>query len=81
MIAPVPVRVECHAGFKGEEYPVAVHLEGERREIAEIVDRWYQGPPQPGSPGSEYFKVRAAEGVMILQHDRAAHAWFLMCEL
>ena len=81
MIAPVPVRVECHAGFKGAEYPVAVHLEGRRREVAEVLDRWYQGSPDPHSPAVDYFKVRTAEGTLVLQHDPAAHAWFLMCEL
>jgi hypothetical protein len=81
MIAPVPVRVECHSGHKGEEYPVAVHLEGQRREVTEIVDRWYQGAPDPSYPAAEYFKVRAAEGLLILKHDRAGQVWFLMCEL
>jgi hypothetical protein len=81
MIAPVPVRVECHAGFKGEEYPKAVHLEGQRREVIAILDRWYQSTPDPGRPAAEYFKARTAQGVLILKYDPAAHAWFLMAEL
>jgi hypothetical protein len=81
MIAPVPVPVECHAGHRGEEYPVAVRLAEERREVSEILDRWYQGSPDPGSPAAEYFKVRTARGVLVLKHDLSAGAWFLMCEL
>jgi hypothetical protein len=80
MIAPVPVPVECHAGHKGEEYPLAVYVEDERREVSEILDRWYQGSPDPGLQ-SEYFKVRTAQGVLVLKHDLSASAWFLMCEL
>jgi hypothetical protein len=81
MIAPVPVRVECHAGYRGGEYPLAVHLEGERREVCEILDRWYQGSAAPGDAVVEYFKVRTEQGALVLQHDASAHAWFLMCEL
>ena len=81
MIAPVPVPVECHAGYRGEEYPVAVRVAEERREVSEILDRWYQGSPDPGGPAAEYFKVRTAQGVLVLKHDLSASAWFLMCEL
>ncbi len=81
MIAPVPVPVECHAGYKGEEYPAAVRLAEERREVSEILDRWYQGSADPGRPAAEYFKVRTAQGVLVLKHDLSACAWFLMCEL
>jgi hypothetical protein len=81
MIAPVSVRVECHSGYKGEEYPVAVCLEGQRREVTEILDRWYQSALDPTCLTAEYFKARTAQGLLILKHDPAAHAWFLMCEL
>jgi hypothetical protein len=81
MLAPVPVPVECHAGYKGEEYPLAVRVADERREVVEILDRWYQGSPGPGASASEYFKVRTAQGLLVLKHDTRAQAWFLMCEL
>ncbi len=81
MIAPLPVPVECHAGYKGEEHPLAVYVADERREVSEILDRWYQGAAEPGLPAAEYFKVRTAQGVLLLQHDLSARAWFLMCEL
>lgn len=81
MLAPVPVPVECRAGHKGEEYPLAVHLADQRREVSEILDRWYQGTREPGGLAAEYFKVRTAQGVLVLKHDPGANAWFLMCEL
>jgi len=81
VLAPVPVPVECRAGYKGEEYPLAVHVADQRREVSEILDRWYQGAREPGLTAAEYFKVRTAQGVVVLKHDPGAHAWFLMCEL
>ena len=82
MIAPVPVRVECHSGYKGEEYPAAVHVADKRREVTEIVDRWYEGAGEPGRTAVEYFKVRTSAGPpLILKHDPRAHVWYLMCEL
>jgi len=81
VLAPVPVPVECHAGCKGEEYPLAVYVEEERREVSEILDRWYQGSRDPTCPAAEYFKVRTAQGVLVLKYDPAGHAWYLMCEL
>ncbi|MBN1836801.1 MAG: hypothetical protein JW820_13180 [Spirochaetales bacterium] len=61
MMAPVPVRVECHSGCRGEAYPTAVHLEGQRRTVTEILDRWYEGGAEPGAPAVGYFKVRTPD--------------------
>src|SRR3990172_8235944 len=45
------IRVECHAGYRGDEEPRAVWL-GERRfEVVELLDRWLH-------PQHRYFKVR-----------------------
>jgi hypothetical protein len=82
VIAPVPVRVECHSGHKGAEYPTAVWVEDQRREVTEILDRWYEGSLDPTRPAVAYFKVRTAAGPpFILKHDPRGHAWYLMCEL
>ena len=65
------IRVECHAGYRGEEEPRAFTL-GERRfEVKEILDRWL-------SPGHRYFKVKADDGrALILRHDVASGEWEL----
>jgi len=81
MIAPLPVPVECHAGYKGGESPLVVRIAEERREVCEVLDRWYEGSPEAGRAAAEYFKVRTAAGLLVLKHDLAAGAWFLMCEL
>lgn len=46
------VTVEAYAGYKGEETPRSFTVEGERRKVEEIVDRWY-------TETSVYFRVRA----------------------
>lgn len=63
------VRVECYAGYRGEETPRFFFF-GEREvEIAEIVDRWV-------TPEHRYFKVRDKyDMVTILRHDIVSGRW------
>jgi hypothetical protein len=65
------VKVECYAGYKGEERPVRV-LFGERvEEVKMVEDRWY-------SPGATYFRVAVESGDRyILRHDDAQDVWTL----
>jgi hypothetical protein len=65
------VKVECYAGYKGDERPVRV-LFGERTEAVKIVeDRWY-------SPGATYFRVVVESGDRyILRRDDAQDVWTL----
>jgi hypothetical protein len=47
----MPIRVECHAGYRGDEEPRAFTL-GERRfAVLDIEDRWL-------APDHRYFKVK-----------------------
>ena len=55
------IQVECVSGYKAEERPVAFTHAGVRREIMEIVDRWYEGGLDPARPVVNYFKVRTAD--------------------
>jgi len=63
------VRVECYAGYRGEETPQSFLL-GERKvEVVEIVDRWV-------TPEHRYFKVRDKYGVVtLLRHDTVSGRW------
>jgi hypothetical protein len=63
------VKVECYAGYKGEERPVRV-LFGERtEEVKTVEDRWY-------SPGATYFRVVVESGDRyILRHDDVQDVW------
>ena len=65
------VRVECYAGYRGEETPRRFHL-GERTvEVAEVIDRWL-------APDHRYFKVRGDDGARyILRHDPDSGDWEL----
>jgi hypothetical protein len=65
------LKVECYAGYRGEEEPVTFLL-GERRiEVIQIVDRWL-------SPEHRYFKVQADDGgTYILRHDEPSGRWDL----
>lgn len=65
------IRVECYAGYRGEQEPRRFWL-GERAvEVKEILDRWI-------SPEHRYFKVRGDDaGTYILRHDTGADRWEL----
>jgi hypothetical protein len=55
------IQVECYSGHKADERPVAFTYQGERWEIQEIVDCWYEGGLDSSKPVIDYFKVRAKE--------------------
>ncbi len=65
------VRVDCYAGYKGEETPRRFYL-GEREvEIVEVLNRWM-------APAHAYFKVRGDDGgTYILRHDVGSGRWEL----
>jgi len=65
------VRVECYAGYKGDERPVRLHLGDRALEIVDIEDRWY-------SPGATFFRVVVEGGDRyVLRHEEAQDAWRL----
>jgi len=65
------LKVECYAGYRGEEEPRAFTM-GERRcAVVEILDRWL-------SPDHRYFKVQADDGrTLVLRHDATSDEWEL----
>jgi hypothetical protein len=70
------VEVECYSGYKANERPTAFTHQGRRREIAEILDRWVEGGLDPARPGTNYFKVKTAEGdVFLLRYLSLFDAW------
>jgi hypothetical protein len=67
----IPVRVDCYAGYRGEETPTSIHINDKRVEVTEVVDRWL-------APEHRYFKVCDTEGdLYILRHDVAGERWEL----
>jgi len=70
------IKVECYSGYKANERPVAFIFQGSRREVQEIIDRWYEGGPESNFPEIDYFKVRTADGqVFILRYQSLFDAW------
>ncbi len=68
---PLPdvVRVECYAGYRGEQEPRRFISSGVAVEVVEVVDRW-QGPDHRS------FKVRGSDGtVHLLRHDEVSEFW------
>ena len=63
------MRVECYAGYRGDQEPIAFWL-GERRvAVVRIVDRWF-------APATRWFRVDAGDGdVYVLRHDERAERW------
>ena len=51
----IPIIVECHSGYKADEYPICFYWENSKFEIKEISDRWYQAQPSPDWPVCRLF--------------------------
>lgn len=65
------LRVECYAGYRGEETPRRFRLGSRRIEITAVVDRWL-------APDHRYFKVEDADGNRyLLRQDMTTLAWTL----
>ena len=66
------IRVECYAGYRGEETPRCFWLGAKKIEVQDVLDRWM-------APDHRYFKVKDAAGERyILRHDTAADRWELV---
>ncbi len=65
------IRVECYAGYRGQQEPAAFWLGERRLEVREILDRWI-------GPDYRYFRVRTDEpDLYVLRHDAAHDRWTL----
>lgn len=65
------LRVECYAGYRGDETPRSFYLGQRRVDITGIIDRWL-------APDHNYFKVADDEGNRyILRHAVDESCWEL----
>ena len=79
MTTPVPVSVECHSGYRADEYPKSFYRNDEKHEIKEILDRWYQGDLNPEYPVANYFKILTTSGEQyLLKHEVDRDNWFIV---
>ena len=66
------IRVDCYAGYRGEETPRAIILADHKIDVVEVVDRWL-------APDHRYFKVRGDDGATyIIRHDSVSGQWELV---
>jgi hypothetical protein len=65
------ISLECYAGYRGEQEPIAFSLGARRLIVRTIVDRWF-------APTKRWFKVDADDGQMyILRYDEESGEWDL----
>jgi hypothetical protein len=65
------IRVESYDGYRAGEKPLRFRLGEKRREVVEILDRWF-------GEDHDYFKVRADDGgVYVLRYNRCEDGWEL----
>ncbi|MFQ5581886.1 MAG: hypothetical protein ACE5F3_04560 [Mariprofundaceae bacterium] len=63
------IRVECYAGYKGEQTPCRFFIDTQKVEVIEVVDSWL-------APDHHYFKVRGDDAyIYILRHDISSDHW------
>jgi hypothetical protein len=72
MESPLIVKVECYAGYRGEETPRSIWL-GERKiEVIRVIDRWL-------APDHRYFKILGDDRALyIIRHDIQKWIWELI---
>lgn len=65
------IRVECYAGYRGQERPLRLLLGRRQVAVVEIVDRWLD-------PDHRYFKLRGDDGgLYIIRYDMRHDRWEL----
>jgi hypothetical protein len=65
------VQVETYSGYKADERPLRLTIDGVAVEVAEVEDRWY-------SPGATFFRVLLANGERyVLRRIEAQEVWVI----
>jgi len=65
-IPAMDVKVDCYAGYRGEETPRRFEIDGRRVEVVEVINRRF-------GPDHRYFKVRGDDGAdYLLRYDDTA---------
>jgi len=65
------IRVDCYAGYRGEETPRRFRLGNRSIEVVKILDRWL-------APDHRYFKLMGDDNSLyILRHDTENFRWEL----
>ena len=72
MKAPIiEIKVECYAGYRGEETPRVIGFESGKIEVKKVLDRWLD-------PDYRYFKILGDDqGIYIVRNDTNTGVWGL----
>ena len=72
MKAPIiEIKVECYAGYRGEETPRIIWFGSRKIEVKKLLDCWLD-------PDHRYFKIRGDDdGIYIIRHDTNTWVWEL----
>lgn len=66
------IRVDCYAGYRGEETPRCIRMATYKIEVKKVLDRWL-------APDHRYFKVIGDDGATyIIRHDTVKQKWGLV---
>ena len=66
------IRVDCYAGYRGEETPRYIIMADHRIEVMEVLDRWL-------APDHRYFKLLGDDAATyIIRHDSISGRWELV---
>ena len=66
------LRVECYAGYRGEETPRWIWLGEKKLAVVRVIDRWL-------APDHRYFKILADDHALyIIRHDIQKWTWELV---
>ena len=67
MADPLILKVECYAGYRGEETPRFIWLGEQKIKVMRVIDRWL-------APDYRYFKILGEDRALyIIRHD--IHRW------
>jgi hypothetical protein len=65
------INVDCYAGYRGEQTPRALSLDGQRIDVDEVIDQWL-------GPDHRYFKIRGDDRhIYIIRQDTGSGEWEL----
>ena len=65
------IKVECYAGYRGEETPRLLWFQSRKIKVKKLLDRWLD-------PNHRYFKLLGDDdGIYIIRHDMNTGFWGL----
>jgi hypothetical protein len=66
------IQVECYSGYRAEERPKRLLIDGRWVDVADIVDRWL-------TPEYRYFKMLGDDGELyVIRHPVGGNGWELI---